>query len=64
MTYALYDLLRGFRAARFERSGFSATACRATPVGKTTRESDWRAVVRTASAGIHPILRPCSDPVS
>ena len=64
MTHALYDLLRGFRTARFERSGLSATARRAAAIGTTTGESSWRAVVRTASGGIPSILRPRSIPVS
>lgn len=64
LTHAPYDLLRGFRPARFEWSGLSTDARRAAAVGTTTGESGGRALVRSASAAVHSILRPGSIPVS
>jgi hypothetical protein len=39
MTHALYDLLRGFRAARFDRYGLSAGARRGAVIRTTASES-------------------------
>src|SRR5438876_5694913 len=64
MTHAPYDLLRDFRTARFEWSGLPATARRAAAIDTTTDKSNWRAVVRSASADIHSIRSPRSILVS
>src|SRR5205823_10732436 len=63
MTHAPYDLLRGFRTARFEWSGLPATAHRAAVIGTTTGKSSWRAVVRGAPGDIPSIRHPRSIPV-
>src|ERR1043166_3694494 len=63
MTHAPYNLLRGFRTARFEWGGLPATAHRAAAIRATAGKSGCCALVR-ASGDIRSIRSPRFSPVS